>query len=247
MGCSFPLWALDDTTLWRLPVPFVGPVLRTFGGLLLLANVNALYEKMGIFGYQRALPIYALNLILIGSIFLAISVSCARRLPNYELDLTTGFAVGTVTVLWAVTFALNMGIVLAGFARCNAPRLCKHFPLDSGSYCHFFGNPKLAEKSGWDGKAWPTYYRISLALFLMVAFYQVLNWYIWFRRVLPVVRNQRRQAARQARNDPHREATRLELLRDEELLFRQRRQQQMLQDLPPPSPAAIATAHHQWV
>lgn len=191
MGCSFPLWALDDTTLWRLPVPFVGPVLRTFGGLLLLANVNALYEKMGIFGYQRALPIYALNLILvraaccmapgkrtancfqIGSIFLAISVFCARRLPNYELDLTTGFAVGTVTVLWAVTFALNMGIVLAGFARCNAPRLCKHFPLDSGSYCHFFGNPKLAEKSGWDGKAWPTYYRISLALFLMVAFYQV--------------------------------------------------------------------------
>jgi hypothetical protein len=66
-----------------------------------------------------------------------------------------------------------MGIVVAGFVRCNAPRLRKHSPLDSGSYCHFFGNPELAEKSGWDGKAWPAYYWASLALFLAVGFCQV--------------------------------------------------------------------------
>ncbi|TFB04718.1 hypothetical protein CCMA1212_003088 [Trichoderma ghanense] len=246
MGCNFPLWALGDTTPWHLPVPFVGPVLRTFGGLLLLANVNALYERMGIFGYQRAFPIYALNLVLIGSVFLAISVMCSRRLPNYVYDMITVTATATVTVLWAVIFALNVGIVIAGFARCNVPRLQKHSPLDSGSYCHFFGNPDLAEKSGWDGKAWPAYYWASLALFLMVAFWQVLNWYIWLRRVLPIVRNERRQAARQARIDEQREATRIELQRQERRRWRQRQQQRMLHDLPPPSPAAIAAAQHEW-
>lgn len=113
------------------------------------------------------------NCLQIGSVFLAISVMCSRRLPNYVYDMITVTATATVTVLWAVIFALNVGIVIAGFARCNVPRLQKHSPLDSGSYCHFFGNPDLAEKSGWDGKAWPAYYWASLALFLMVAFWQV--------------------------------------------------------------------------
>ena len=191
MPFSFPLWALDDTTPWQLPVPFVGPVLRTFGGLLLLANVNALYERMGIFGYQKAFPIYALNLVLvradrykasgeraancfqIGLVFLAISVFCSRRLANYYHDWVTVGTTLTVTILWVVIFALNMGIVIAGFVRCNVRHLRKNSPLDSGSYCHFFGNPELAEKSGWDGKAWPAYYWANLALFLMVAFWQL--------------------------------------------------------------------------
>ncbi|OTA04040.1 hypothetical protein A9Z42_0045790 [Trichoderma parareesei] len=210
MGCNFPLWALDDTKPWHLPMPFVGPVLRTFGGLLLLTNVNALYEKMGIFGYQRAFPIYALNLVLIGLIFLVISVFCSRRLNNYEHDWITVFTTASVTVLWAITFSLNMGIVVAGFVRCNAPRLRKHPPFDSGSYCHFFGNPELAERSGRDGRAWPAYYWASLALFLAVGFCQVLNWYIWFRTILPIVRNERRRAGstganrRAARSDTNR-------------------------------------------
>ncbi|KAL6871261.1 hypothetical protein J3F83DRAFT_714190 [Trichoderma novae-zelandiae] len=246
MGCYFPLWALDDTTPWQLPVPFVGPVLRTFGGLLLLANVNALYERMGIFGYLRAFPIYSINLVLIGLLFLTISVFCSRRLPNYEYDWVTVFATLTVTILWVVTFCLNTGIVVAGFARCNAPRLRNHSPWDSGSYCHFFGNPDLAEKSGWDGKAWPAYYWASLALFLMVAFWQMLNWYLWFRRVLPIVRNQRRQEARQRRVEEQREATRIELQRQERRLWRQRHHRQLLQDLPPPTPAAIAASHYEW-
>ncbi|KAH0494444.1 hypothetical protein TgHK011_001062 [Trichoderma gracile] len=246
MGCNFPLWALDDTTPWHLPVPFVGPVLRTFGGLLLLVNVNALYEKMEIFGYQRAFPIYALNLLLAGLIFLTISVFCSRRLDNYEHELITVVSTATVTVLWALTFSLNMGIVIAGFVRCNAPRFRKNSPLDSGSYCHFFGNSELAEKSGWDGKAWPAYYWASVALCLMVAFWQVLNWYIWFRRILPIVRNERRQAAQLARVDEQREATRMELQRQERRHDRQLQQQLMLQDLPPPSPAAIEAAQIEW-
>lgn len=172
---------------------------------------------------------------------------CSRRLNNYEHDWITVFTTASVTVLWAITFSLNMGIVVAGFVRCNAPRLRKHSPLDSGSYCHFFGNPELAEKSGWDGKAWPAYYWASLALFLAVGFCQVLNWYIWFRTVLPIVRNQRRRAARQARIDEQREATRIELLRHERRAAREPQQQLMLQDLPPPSPAAITAAQIEWV
>ncbi|PTB67603.1 hypothetical protein BBK36DRAFT_3612 [Trichoderma citrinoviride] len=247
MPFSFPLWALDDTTPWQLPVPFVGPVLRTFGGLLLLANVNALYERMGIFGYQKAFPIYALNLVLIGLVFLAISVFCSRRLANYYHDWVTVGTTLTVTILWVVIFALNMGIVIAGFVRCNVRHLRKNSPLDSGSYCHFFGNPELAEKSGWDGKAWPAYYWANLALFLMVAFWQLLNWYQWFRRVLPIVRNRRRQEARQARIDEQREAARIELQRQERRLWRHRQQQRMLRDLPPPTPAAIAASHYELV
>lgn len=49
-------------------MPFVGPALRTMAALILLANVNALYDKMEIFGVKICLPIYATNLCLVRSL-----------------------------------------------------------------------------------------------------------------------------------------------------------------------------------
>lgn len=46
-------------------MPFVGPALRTMAALILLANVNALYDKMVIFGVKICLPIYVTNLGLV--------------------------------------------------------------------------------------------------------------------------------------------------------------------------------------
>ncbi|KAL6699037.1 hypothetical protein J3F84DRAFT_345938 [Trichoderma pleuroticola] len=138
--------------------------------LILLANVNALYDKMEIFGVKICLPIYTTNLGLIGAIFLALCVFAALKKHDFAIDRDTLWATITVTILWTATAGFNIGIVIVAFVKCHSPR----FKTDNElRYCHFFGNAPLARSHGWTGKGWPLYYWASVVSALVMAFWQM--------------------------------------------------------------------------
>lgn len=169
---------------WRIPVPFVGPALRTMAALILLANVNALYDKMEIFGVKICLPIYATNLCLIGAIFLVLCIFAALKQHDFAIDYDTLWATITVSILWTITAGFNIGIVITAMVHCHNPR----FKYDAElRYCHFFGNAHLARAHGWAGKSWPLYYWVSVVSALVMAFWQMLNWILWIKRVRRVI------------------------------------------------------------
>ncbi|KAL7944307.1 hypothetical protein V8C42DRAFT_85854 [Trichoderma barbatum] len=171
---------------WKIPVPFVGPALRTFAALVLLANTNALYDKMEIFGAKASLPIYVANLGLIGAIFGAVCVFAALRQRNRTFDSRTLLATITVSVLWTITCCFNVGIMIGGFIKCHVPRFQTHSEL---KYCHFFGNEQAARSHGWAEKSWPLYYWVSMISALIMAIWQMLNWSIWVVKVRRVLRH----------------------------------------------------------
>ncbi|KAL7937369.1 hypothetical protein V8C35DRAFT_179622 [Trichoderma chlorosporum] len=165
---------------WRIPVPFVGAALRTFAALVLLANTNALYDKMEIFGPNASLPIYATNLFLIGAIFLVVCIFAALKQRNYTFDSRTLLTAITLTVLWTATCCYNVGIVVGALIQCNVTRFRTAHEL---KYCHFFGNKVVAKSHGWEGKSWPVYYWVSMCSALIMSIWQMLNWLSWIRDV----------------------------------------------------------------
>lgn len=53
-----------DSRPWKLPAPFVGMMFKAFFGLILLANANAVYERLEILGIG-AVYIFLLNISLV--------------------------------------------------------------------------------------------------------------------------------------------------------------------------------------
>ncbi|KAL7963703.1 hypothetical protein V8C34DRAFT_5283 [Trichoderma compactum] len=174
---------------WRIPVPFVGPALRTMAALILLANVNALYDKMVIFGVKICLPIYVTNLGLIGAIFLALCIFAALKQQDFAIDRETLTATITVSILWTITACFNTAILIVAFVKCHSNRFRTDEEL---RYCHFFGNAPLARAHGFAGKSWPLYYWVSVVSALVMAFWQMLNWLNWIREVRRVILFNRR-------------------------------------------------------
>lgn len=56
---------LLDPRPWKLPVPFVGMIIRSFISLIMLANVNSLYERLGVLGLSAAY-IFVFNISMVG-------------------------------------------------------------------------------------------------------------------------------------------------------------------------------------
>ncbi|KAM0246359.1 hypothetical protein ACHAQJ_010253, partial [Trichoderma viride] len=159
---------LFDPRPWKIPVPFVGMVMRSFAALILLANANPLYDKLEILG-SASFYIYLVNLAMIAIIFTTLSVFAAQRLRNYAYDSAVSIFTFTFSLLWAAAFIFNAAVAVSGFVKCHAPGFQKD---DELKYCYFFGNHKLAKVHGWDGKTWPTYYWISFATFLIMSCWQ---------------------------------------------------------------------------
>lgn len=58
---------LLDPRPWKLPVPFVGMITRSFIGLIMLANVNTIYERLEILGLS-SVYIFMFNICVVSQL-----------------------------------------------------------------------------------------------------------------------------------------------------------------------------------
>lgn len=58
---------LFDPRPWKIPVPFVGIIVKSFIGLIMLANTNSLYERLGVLGVSPVY-IFVMNLSLVSQL-----------------------------------------------------------------------------------------------------------------------------------------------------------------------------------
>ncbi|KAM0465053.1 hypothetical protein ACHAPV_002046 [Trichoderma viride] len=147
---------------WKLPVPFVATMFRAFFGLIMLANANAVYERLEILTFSAD---YALttNVTFMCMILAMIAMFCEQRWRNnyFNRDVKV-FCLG-FTVLWGMVFASNLGIIVSCFIVCHIPS-SQHEA--EAKYCHFFGNRKIAEIPDWQGAGWLVYHWSIVAITL---------------------------------------------------------------------------------
>ncbi|KAL9489592.1 hypothetical protein ACSS6W_001869 [Trichoderma asperelloides] len=167
---------LFDTRPWKLPVPFVGMITRSFIGLIMLANVNTIYERLEILGLS-SVYIFMFNICVLATILLLISMFCAQRLRNYFFNPDVKIMCFSFATLWSVVFIFNTGIIMSGFVYCLAPNFQREGEM---KYCHFFGNRAMPQIPDWKGAAWPVYYWTSVALTLTMACWQMISWFSWY-------------------------------------------------------------------
>ncbi|KAL6910284.1 hypothetical protein GGI43DRAFT_6461 [Trichoderma evansii] len=174
---------LFDPRPWTLPVPFVGMVVRCFIGLIMLANMNGLYERLRILDVSPVY-IFVMNISLLASILLLIGAFCAMRLNNYFCSPNMKMLCLGLASIWALVFVFNASIIVSGFVHCHAPGYQEEV---AQQYCHFFGNRKAAEIPDWEGTSWSVYYWISTALALYMACWQTISWFTRFLMVKKII------------------------------------------------------------
>lgn len=169
---------------WKLPSPFVAIMFRAFCGLIMLAHVSAVYERLEIFSIS-ADYVFTTNITFTCVILAMIAMFCEQRWRNNFFNRDVKVFCFLFALLWGMVFTSNFGVIVSCFVICHVPRY-QHEA--EAKYCHFFGNRKIAEIPDWQGAGWLVYFWIVMTVTLSIACWQTISWLHWFFRIRDLLR-----------------------------------------------------------